>query len=449
MVFEYTQNIDSTFVLGHVNPPNGELRINGDTVSLAVDGAFLAWLPLRRPPQEPAWDLRYRSPNGDSATANFPYSFRRQETSDSMSGTLFPCVLRVSQPNAHVRTAPGASYYAFPQVETELWSVGYRDGYFLLEIGGGIKGAIESRFVQASANTQIAVEYLGDGRCRKFGEYSECVFPLKRPLLWQSELENGNRELRLALYGAVSAIDRIRYETDDPLISDIQWTQEAFGVEMHIHTKAPLRTGYRVEWMDDSLRIIVRSAAEKHRGLNGKTVVVDPGHGGAATGTIGPLGTMEKDVMLRLSQLVTDRLRKFGASAVLTRTDDRDLGLYDRIEFARHHRADFFLSLHANALPDGENPLQRHGSSTYYYQPHSRLAAEIVHRRLLKATGLPDDGLWDGNLAVIRPTDFPAVLVETAYMIYPPEERLLRSEAFLKQIAEELARSVREFFEIQ
>jgi N-acetylmuramoyl-L-alanine amidase len=149
-----------------------------------------------------------------------------------------------------------------------------------------------------------------------------------------------------------------------------------------------------------------------------------------------------------LALLLESELKQSGANVVLTRRGDDDLGLYERIDLARQAQADLLLSLHANALPDGENPLTRNGTATYYYQSDSRAAAEAIHRRLLKATALRDDGLWYGNLALARPTEFPAVLVEVAYLIYPPEERLLRSDDFLRKLAKGLARGIREYFEI-
>ncbi|MGE3191798.1 MAG: N-acetylmuramoyl-L-alanine amidase, partial [Vicinamibacterales bacterium] len=81
-----------------------------------------------------------------------------------------------------------------------------------------------------------------------------------------------------------------------------------------------------------------------------RTIVIDPGHGGDETGTTGPGGTLEKNVTLavarRLRTLIESRL---GLNVYLTREDDRTLSLDDRTAFANSHRADVFLSIHANA----------------------------------------------------------------------------------------------------
>jgi len=265
---------------------------------------------------------------------------------------------------------------------------------------------------------------------------------------WTAERSDAGRELRVVLFDTKAAVNRIAHQVDDPLLREVTWSQRSEGVALRVTSQRSFAPGYRITMEGDSLHIVLHDGS-RARGLKGKRIVLDPGHGGKAYGAVGALGTREKDVVLRLAQFMERELKRYGAQVVLTRRGDEDLGLYERTEIARREQADFLLSLHVNALPDDENPLVRHGSATYYYRPQSRAAAEVIHRRLLKATKLRDDGLWYGNLALARPTECPAVLVEAAYLIYPPEEELLRSDDFLHRLAKELAGGVREYFEIQ
>ena len=91
--------------------------------------------------------------------------------------------------------------------------------------------------------------------------------------------------------------------------------------------------------------------------------MVDAGHGGHDTGTIGPNGLMEKDlvldVALRLGRLLETRL---GADVIYTRDDDTFIPLETRTAIANEHQADLFISIHANSSPD---PTAR-GVETYY-----------------------------------------------------------------------------------
>ena len=87
-------------------------------------------------------------------------------------------------------------------------------------------------------------------------------------------------------------------------------------------------------------------------GLKVSRIVIDAGHGGHDDGTIGPHGVLEKDVVLdvalRLSKLIQDRM---GAEVVLTRSDDNFVPLHERTSIANEHKADLFLSIHANSSP--------------------------------------------------------------------------------------------------
>ncbi|HEX4135143.1 MAG TPA: N-acetylmuramoyl-L-alanine amidase [Bryobacteraceae bacterium] len=90
-------------------------------------------------------------------------------------------------------------------------------------------------------------------------------------------------------------------------------------------------------------------------GLKVNRIVIDAGHGGHDYGTIGPNGVLEKDVVLdvalRLSKLVQERM---GAEVVLTRSDDTFIPLHERTAIANDHKADLFLSIHANSSPAPE-----------------------------------------------------------------------------------------------
>lgn len=99
-------------------------------------------------------------------------------------------------------------------------------------------------------------------------------------------------------------------------------------------------------------------------GLKLGRVVIDAGHGGKDTGTIGPKGLMEKDlvldVALRLGRLITERL---GAEVVYTRSNDVFIPLEERTKIANDQRADLFISVHANSSPNHRQPASRRTTS--------------------------------------------------------------------------------------
>ena len=105
-------------------------------------------------------------------------------------------------------------------------------------------------------------------------------------------------------------------------------------------------------------------------GLAVQTIVIDPGHGGKDPGAIGSQGTREKDIVLDIALQLKDKLMETGRYKVLlTRAGDTFVSLADRVKFANDHRADLFVSLHINALPQKEFNV----TETYYFGPPSDL----------------------------------------------------------------------------
>ena len=447
--FVYDNSLDSTFILGHVIPPAGRLTVNGQTVDCTAKGAFVAWLPLRRGEGQQSWDLSLRTSAGEETTTHFPYVFRSQVATPATADTFaprLPVVVRVTAPNAKTQTDHHGTYHLFPQIGCRFLATGYRDGFFDLDLGGGLSGVIDRQFVSVERDSVLRPLVLGNGACDWREGEATCRFELAEPTAWTASLSEDGKALFVHLFNVRAACDRIRYSTGDPLLHDIVWEQTATGLTLELRCNARL-SGYLVEQKSDGLTVILRgSARSASRTLRGKIIVLDPGHGGSADGAIGPLGTREKDVNLRLALLLAERLRKRGAVVRLTRETDSERDLYGRVDSARAWHADFLLSLHCNALPDGENPFVRHGSGSYYYHSASRRAAETLQRRLLQATGLQDDGIWDANLAVPRASFCPSVLVETAYLTHPREEELLTSDAFFKGVARALERGLDEYF---
>ena len=87
------------------------------------------------------------------------------------------------------------------------------------------------------------------------------------------------------------------------------------------------------------------------------------------------------------------------------------------------------MSIHNNALPDGLNPFTNSGTSTFFNHPQSLALARAVQQRLVANLGLRDLGVARGNLALTRPTWYPAILTEGVHLLVPAEEAAMRSPA--------------------
>lgn len=205
----------------------------------------------------------------------------------------------------------------------------------------------------------------------------------------------------------------------------------------------------------------IQLSGSQSQGLQGKLIVVDPGHAGVQPGgwldpgAIGPrTGLYEKDVNLNVALKLKNLLEEAGARVLMTHTGQTELTLAGRAFVANNSGADIFVSIHANSANGGG----KSGHSTYFYAPagdavlgsqrynRQKLAA-LVQRELVKAAGRKDIGVLEANFAVLRETVVPSILVETAYLSDPEEELLLGQEAFRSQLAVGIFNGINAYFE--
>jgi N-acetylmuramoyl-L-alanine amidase len=153
---------------------------------------------------------------------------------------------------------------------------------------------------------------------------------------------------------------------------------------------------------------------------------------------------------MAIAQKLKKKLLDLGAGVQMTRNGDENVELADRPKIAKDLGGDLFISLHNNAIGDGEDPFsQPRGFTVYYYQRQSKALGAALHAAYLKDIPLPDEGLRYGDYLVVRPTWMPAALIENAYMILPRQEEQLNSPAFQEQLASAAAEGVLNFFHVQ
>ncbi len=214
-------------------------------------------------------------------------------------------------------------------------------------------------------------------------------------------------------------------------------------------------------------------------------VVIDPGHGGVDGGAVGSGGTKEKIVVLQAAQALKQELEKFpGIEVYLTRNKDVFIPLDIRVAIARRHKADLFVSLHADAFKQS----QVRGASVYTVSDKAsdsdaaRLAARQNNSDIVAGVNLDEQEkpisnflidlmvretrAFSGYFAeksltalslvtslhgkkpksaafrVLRAPDIPSVLVEMGYISNPTDERLLKSAEWRSDIAKQLANQI-------
>ncbi len=291
-------------------------------------------------------------------------------------------------------------------------------------------------------------------RTRRLGKWTRISVPLETPLPVQVRQQTDPVRYQVTIFGARAATEFMRYEFGDPLIKEIRWNQpsnDRFVLDVELNQRQPW--GFRYGYDGTDFHLDVRHAPRLRSGLfrsilTGLKIVVDPGHS-PDSGATGPTGFQEKDSNMLVALELAGQLHDKGAEVIMTRFGEVPEGfnLNDRTNLAAREEADLLISVHHNALPDGVNPFQNNGSSTYYYHPQSLPLARAIQAELLKELELPDFGVGFGNFALVRPTEIPAVLTEAAFMMIPGQEELLRTEAFRKREAKAIRKGIERFLE--
>lgn len=177
----------------------------------------------------------------------------------------------------------------------------------------------------------------------------------------------------------------------------------------------------------------------------GRTIAVDPGHGGVDPGAVGPGGTLEKDVTLAISLRLRRILEQAGAVVVMTRETDTDLStpgkslgarkredLDRRLALVREKGADVYLGIQANAFGTRWT-----GAQTFYYPrgEESRRLAEEVQAELRRILGNTQRRAKALDIYVLRNLNIPAVIVEVGFLSNAEEERLLNDPGYQEKVA--------------
>jgi N-acetylmuramoyl-L-alanine amidase len=181
--------------------------------------------------------------------------------------------------------------------------------------------------------------------------------------------------------------------------------------------------------------------------LKGKKICIDAGHGGYDAGALGPGGANEKDVNLDIALKTKAELEKCGAEVLLTRTDDTFVSLQDRTDFANKEKCDIFISAHENSA--AKKKRIAHGTETFWHTKgddnDKKLATEL-QTNIVSAIGLTDRGVKQANFAVLRESEMPAALIETAFISNPEEEKLLTDPVFQQKVAMAVTKGVLGYF---
>jgi N-acetylmuramoyl-L-alanine amidase len=348
----------------------------------------------------------------------------------------------------------------------------------------------DARLTATGTSAQLVLDVEGDARQK--------IFTLDRP-----------RRVVIDLPRTTMARS-VRLPSGAGVVSDVRKGHQPGGtlrIVVQLRTAAPARSTWQAEGGTGRRQLIVsfgdaapeadttprvvhpaHAPADSDRDI---VVAVDAGHGGQDPGATGPNGTHEKDVVLPIARLLAARINSEpGMRAVLTRNRDEFLVLRDRIRRARVAKADMFISIHADSianrgvsgasvyvlsergasnesarwLAERENAADLMGGVSLDDKDNtlasvlldlsqsanisaSMTAAQRVLAALDGVGQVRKSQVQQAGFVVLKSPDIPSMLIETAYISNPGEERRLRSPRQQSNLAEAIFAGVRNYFD--
>lgn len=232
----------------------------------------------------------------------------------------------------------------------------------------------------------------------------------------------------------------------------------------------------------------VKRASEGYRPGRDIVIAIDAGHGGHDPGAIGPRRTREKDVALQISRQLARRIdAEPGMKAVMVRDRDIYIDHRERTAIARRNKADLFVSIHADAVDDrratgasvyalslkgasdeaARQLARRENASVggvslddkddvlasvlFDLSQSAALSASLdvgneVAKEMGRVTGMHRRAVQQAGFLVLKSPDLPSILVETAFISNPSEEKKLRDKGYQARLSNSILAGIREYF---
>jgi N-acetylmuramoyl-L-alanine amidase len=383
-------------------------------------------------------------------TPQFQLTLNGQTISQAGSGKisiLSPAKLEVAEVTSDAgvaRTGPSTDHSRLtPLPKGTRATVTGREGEWVrLDYGAWIK-ASEVRIVPGAVPVRSIVRSI---RARQVEGATEVYFPLQTPV--PASIQQGSSTFTLTLYNTTAQTDIIRLD-DDPLISRLDWQQTAPGqVQYTFNLKSSQQWGYSLRYEGTTL-VLTRhppNVSSGQKPLSGITILLDPGHGGAESGALGPTSYPEKAVNLVVSKLLQQELVARGATVYMTREEDKEVSLQERVAMIDKLKPAIALSIHYNALPDNGDAQNTKGIGMFWYNTQAHSLAVFLHNYLVNKLGRPSYGVYWNNLALTRPATAPSVLLELGFMINPEEFEWITNPKEQPKLARAIADGITAWF---
>jgi N-acetylmuramoyl-L-alanine amidase len=275
-------------------------------------------------------------------------------------------------------------------------------------------------------------------------EYDYLSVSLDKKLPYSSSTLLDPNRIVINVYGATSNTNWI-IQKQTAEIKNTWYEQISKDVlQINIDLKHAQLWGYEVYYKGNNLVVKIRHQPQSFD-LSKLTIGIDAGHGGNNMGADGLMGELEKNITLSIALKLKAEFEKLGTKVIMTRTNDTSFNNGARLKYMKAQNPDLLISIHCNSA---DNPTVQ-GNSTYYKYLAFRPLTQSVHSEILKM-GLADYGnVGNFNFFFSAPTEYPNVLVETAFLSNPEDEEKIIQDSFQQQMAEAIVRGIKNFLQMQ
>lgn len=433
-------NSASTFFIGSTNPGD-KLKINDIEVNVAPNGAFAQVVQLNVGANVFKIVATHAKTNEIASVDNKCQKHLLPDVLDftiiraqpqaappkNQALTEYPAMIfYVKEDNTPLRMTPvdgGINRMAHLQKDTRVLINGEKGDFYRVFLNTTLSGWVAKSDVEQK---EKPVELIKVKELKLKEDKDFCIweFDLNGKIPFAQKEENG---LTLQLFN-VDGCENNTYTLNVPAQKLVGYDACFNGDDFILKVRKPL-------------------ALKPETHLKDVVIAVDAGHGGKELGAIGCCGDKEKDINLAIAQNFKKELELRGAKVVMTREDDSDVSLKERVKTAKANEAVLLISIHANALPDCKDPLKNRGTSVYYYHNQAKPLAESILKEMTTQLGTQNDKVRQGSLALVRPTSSVSVLIEVAYMINPDDVILLTDKTFQQNCAKAIADGIEKYLE--
>ncbi|MDZ7369572.1 MAG: N-acetylmuramoyl-L-alanine amidase [candidate division KSB1 bacterium] len=357
-----------------------------------------------------------------------------------------PLIGRIKQTVTVYSAAEGYVPWLRLPAGIDLHIVGKRNSRYQVRFSATKQGYIEEDGIELlPAGTPMPSLAVGAPSLVQDKNWIRLIYPADRlPAFWIDKDPVLNR-LDLYLFGTRQASHWVTFPNGESDLAALVFGQE----DNTFRTTVVLRTkrvwGYKAEYRDGAVVFSIRRppVINSQNPLQGLVIAVDAGHGGQDRGAVSPLGRLEKEVNLMWAESLAAKLRSNGATVVMTRREDVEVSLPERIRLAEEAEAHIFFSLHNNSVPATGNPAAE-GTSVYFTTPQSRDLAWAIYPYLVKQ-GLAPFGRVYNAYYVTQSTAFLSVLIEGGFLSNPKEELKLADPVFIDRLSQAICEGLTDF----